>query len=59
MHLSICCVQLSEDMALHKSLAVELPGLAACFEPLRNKYRALTKFEVRIAAECVMHCLRQ
>ena len=52
---SICCVQLSEDMALHKSLAAELPGMAACFEPLRNKYRALAKFEVRAAAECIMH----
>ena len=54
----MCGVQLSEDMALHKSLAVELPELAACFEPLRNKYRALAKFEVRTAAECAMHVLR-
>ena len=47
--LSKCGAQLSEDMALHKSLAVELPELAACVQPLRDKYRALAKFEVRTA----------
>ncbi|KAK9846646.1 hypothetical protein WJX81_008333 [Elliptochloris bilobata] len=40
--------QLSEDIALHKSLAVELPLLHARFEPLRDNYRALAKFEVPI-----------
>lgn len=40
--------QLAETVQLHKRLVDEKPKTIARFDPLRDKYRVLEKFEVQV-----------